>query len=30
MMEAAKTIRPSVGDIKKYEKLRERFETKLF
>lgn len=28
--EAVPTIRPSVGDIKKYEKLRERFETKLF
>ncbi|RAR00799.1 ribosome biogenesis atpase rix7 [Stemphylium lycopersici] len=29
-VEAAKTVRPSVGDVKKYEKLRERFETKLF
>lgn len=28
--EAMKTIRPSVGDVKKYEKLRERFETKLW
>ncbi|CBX91506.1 similar to AAA family ATPase/60S ribosome export protein Rix7 [Plenodomus lingam JN3] len=27
--EAAKCIRPSVGDIKKYEELRERFETKI-
>jgi ribosome biogenesis ATPase len=29
-VEAAKTVRPSVGDVKKYEKLRERFETKLW
>ncbi|KAF1846402.1 AAA-domain-containing protein [Cucurbitaria berberidis CBS 394.84] len=29
-MEAARNIKPSVGDIKKYEKLRERFETKLW
>jgi ribosome biogenesis ATPase len=29
-LEAMRTIRPSVGDIKKYEKLRERFETKLW
>jgi ribosome biogenesis ATPase len=29
-IEAAKTVRPSVGDVKKYEKLRERFETKLW
>ncbi|KAH8724878.1 P-loop containing nucleoside triphosphate hydrolase protein [Phaeosphaeriaceae sp. PMI808] len=29
-LEAVRTIRPSVGDVKKYEKLRERFETKLF
>jgi ribosome biogenesis ATPase len=28
--EAMRTIRPSVGDVKKYEKLRERFETKLW
>jgi ribosome biogenesis ATPase len=27
---AAKHIRPSVGDIKKYERLREKFETKLW
>lgn len=30
LVEAVKTIRPSVGDIKKYEDLRKRFETKLF
>ncbi|KAF1937593.1 AAA-domain-containing protein [Clathrospora elynae] len=29
-VEAARTIRPSVGDIKKYEKLREKFERKLW
>ncbi|KAI4609987.1 hypothetical protein J4E83_008552 [Alternaria metachromatica] len=29
-VEAAKTVRPSVGDVKKYEELRERFETKLW
>jgi ribosome biogenesis ATPase len=29
-LEAVRTIRPSVGDVKKYEKLRERFETKLW
>ncbi|KAI2479586.1 Ribosome biogenesis ATPase RIX7 [Pyrenophora tritici-repentis] len=29
-VEAAKTVRPSVGDVKKYERLREKFETKLF
>jgi ribosome biogenesis ATPase len=29
-LEAMRTIRPSVGDVKKYEKLRERFETKLW
>jgi ribosome biogenesis ATPase len=29
-VESMRTIRPSVGDVKKYEKLRERFETKLF
>jgi ribosome biogenesis ATPase len=28
--EAVHTIRPSVGDVKKYEKLRERFETKMW
>ncbi|KAF2473612.1 AAA-domain-containing protein [Lindgomyces ingoldianus] len=27
---AARHIRPSVGDVKKYEKLRKRFESKLF
>lgn len=27
---AVRTIRPSVGDIEKYEKLKERFEAKLF
>jgi|TARA_R110002003_G_scaffold232_7_gene16744 ribosome biogenesis ATPase len=27
---AAETIKPSVGDVRKYEKLRERFETKLW
>lgn len=30
LVEAVKTIRPSVGDINKYEHLRKRFETKLF
>jgi ribosome biogenesis ATPase len=30
LVEAVKTIRPSVGDIKKYENLRKQFETKLF
>ncbi|KAF1838040.1 AAA-domain-containing protein [Decorospora gaudefroyi] len=30
LIEAAKTVRPSVGDIKKYEKLKERFATKLW
>ncbi|KAJ4410762.1 Ribosome biogenesis ATPase rix7 [Didymella pomorum] len=30
LVEAVKTIRPSVGDVKKYEDLRKRFETKLF
>jgi ribosome biogenesis ATPase len=29
-LEAVRTIRPSVGDVAKYEKLRERFETKLW
>lgn len=29
-IEAAKTVRPSVGDVQRYERLRERFETKLF
>lgn len=29
-VEAARNIKPSVGDIRKYEKLRERFETKLW
>ena len=28
--QAVRTIKPSVGDIKKYEKLRERLETKLW
>lgn len=27
---AAKAVRPSVGDVRKYEQLRERFETKLW
>lgn len=27
---AVKTIRPSVGDVRKYEKLREKFESKLY
>lgn len=30
VLTAAKNIKPSVGDIKKYEKLRDRFETKLW
>lgn len=29
-VEAARNIKPSVGDIRRYEKLRERFETKLW
>ena len=29
-LEAAKTVRPSVGDVGRYEGLRGRFETKLF
>jgi len=29
-MEAARNIKPSVGDIKKYEMLRERFERKMW
>jgi ribosome biogenesis ATPase len=29
-VEAAKTVRPSVGDVAKYERLRKRFETQLF
>jgi ribosome biogenesis ATPase len=29
-LEAVRTIRPSVGDVKKYEKLRERFETQMW
>lgn len=29
-VEAAKTVRPSVGDVKHYENLREKFETKLW
>jgi ribosome biogenesis ATPase len=29
-LEAVRTIRPSVGDVAKYEKLRERFETKMW
>ncbi|KAJ4368473.1 Ribosome biogenesis ATPase rix7 [Neocucurbitaria cava] len=29
-VEAARNIKPSVGDIRKYEKLRERFEAKLW
>ncbi|KAH9864497.1 hypothetical protein J1614_010431 [Plenodomus biglobosus] len=29
LIEAAKHIRPSVGDIRNYERLRERFETKM-
>ncbi|KAF2750390.1 ribosome biogenesis ATPase RIX7 [Sporormia fimetaria CBS 119925] len=28
--QAAKAIKPSVGDLRRYEALRERFETKLF
>ena len=29
-LEAVRTIRPSVGDVGKYEMLRERFETKMW
>lgn len=29
-LEAVRTIRPSVGDVAKYELLRERFETKMW
>lgn len=28
--EAAKCVKPSVGDLRRYEALRERFETKLW
>ena len=30
LLGAMRTIRPSVGDVKKYEDLRKRFETKMF
>ncbi|KAI8935596.1 hypothetical protein NX059_008162 [Plenodomus lindquistii] len=29
-LDAAKLIKPSVGDLRKYEKLRERFQTKMW